>query len=80
MWWWDRQPSGEEPRPDMPGSSRRSVYEQRHRSVPDEPSEEWTPIGELDRSGRWIVPPKRGWERRAQGWVPLSEWLHERSR
>lgn len=80
MWWWDRQPSGEEPRPAVPRSSRRSVYEQRHRSVPDEPSEEWTPVGELDRSGRWIVPPKRGWERRAQGWVPLSEWLHEPSR
>jgi hypothetical protein len=48
----------------------RSVYEGRYERDEDE---EWTPVGEFDDTGRFLVQP--GWARRAQGWVPLSDRL-----
>ena len=38
-----------------------------------------TPVGVRDpRTGRWVVSPERAWHRRAQGWVPIDQWLRER--
>ena len=80
MWWWDRHPGGEELQ-NRRSSGRRSVYEERY-GLPREEDDglQWEPVGEIDRAGRWIVPPERGWLRRAQGWTPLDEWLRERWR
>jgi hypothetical protein len=68
--WWDRiGAAAEKPQP-APGPS---VYERRDPQRPDR-AERWEPVGELDpQTGQWTVPPRPGWERRAQGWVPLDE-------
>jgi hypothetical protein len=49
-----------------------SVYAERFRDNAEQDGHQWVPVAESDPvtgALRWLP----GWERRAQGWVPLDE-------
>lgn len=78
MTWWEKiggTTPAEQPRPG------RSVYSQRFTDDTEQHRDRWEPVGEIDpQTGQWKVRPSLGWERRAQGWTPLGEFLRGRDR